>query len=70
MGTLNGRHYVPSLGIPSLCGEANDEQFLGMDTAIIISRADYSCREESICSEKQSQCSLQELAVQSFPALA
>lgn len=68
MGTLNGRHYVPSLGITFLCGEADDEQYLGTDTAIIVSRADCSCREESVWREKQSQCSPQELAVRSFPS--
>lgn len=38
------------------CAEGYDEPFSGMDTVIIISRADCSHSEESICSEKQSQC--------------
>lgn len=43
MGMLNGRRYVPSLGISFPCGRADEELFSGMDADIIIIGADCSC---------------------------
>lgn len=43
MRTLNGRCYVPSLGISSPCGGADEELFSGMDADITVIGADCSC---------------------------
>lgn len=57
---------MPSLGITFLCGETDGGQFSGVDTAIIISRANCGPREE--ISAVRNRASVHRRSLQSSPS--